>query len=420
MPKEARYSQEEDAIRLDLRTPTGRIGVLGLAFDRIYKSKTHSKGAIIMGLFEKLRAEFVDIVEWVDDTNHTLVWRFPRYHNQIKYGAQLIVRPGQTAVFVNQGKIADVFEPGQYTLETKNLPILSTLQGWKYAFDSPFKAEVYFVSTRQISDLKWGTPNPIMLRDADFGPVRLRAFGTYTLKAIDPRALLQELVGTDGVYEADEISELMRSIINSAFADMLGEAKIAALDLAANYSELGEKLRTIVCERIDDEYGLAVPQLLIVNISLPPEVEKALDTRSSMGVIGNMQQFQQYQMGQAMLAAAQNPNSGGAADGMGLGMGFAMANQMMHGAGQAAPYSQGGPPPPPPVAPMWHVTVNGQTQGPLSLQQLSAAVAQNQISGQTLVWSQGMASWAPAAQVPALANLFAAMPPPPPPPPADS
>src|SRR3954469_8204426 len=161
-----------------------------------------------MGLFDKLRHEFIDIIEWLDDTRNTLVWRFPRYQNEIKQGAQLIVRPGQLAVFVLQGKIGDVFEPGTYTLNTQNLPLLSTLQGWKYGFNSPFRSEVYFVSTRQISDLKWGTPNPIMLRDEDFGPVRLRAFGTYPLKAIDPKALLKELVGTDQELQTNEIEEL--------------------------------------------------------------------------------------------------------------------------------------------------------------------------------------------------------------------
>jgi membrane protease subunit (stomatin/prohibitin family) len=230
-----------------------------------------------MGLLDKLRGELVDIIEWIDDDRHTLVWRFPRYQNEIKNGAQLIVRPGQLAVFVHRGQIADVFEPGNYTLKSDNLPILSTLQGWKYGFNSPFRSEVYFVSTRQITDLKWGTPNPIMLRDADFGPIRLRAFGTYALKATEPKALLKELVGTDGVVEADEVSELLRSIIMTAFADMLGESKIAALDLAAHYREMSEQLRKLVCERVDDEYGLDVPQLFIVNISFPEEVEKALD-----------------------------------------------------------------------------------------------------------------------------------------------
>ena len=196
-----------------------------------------------MGLFDKIRGEFVDIIEWLDDTNRTLVWRFPRYHNQIKNGAQLIVRPGQLAIFVRQGELADIFEPGQHTLDTNNLPLLSTLAGWKHGFDSPFKAEVYFVSTRQITDLKWGTPNPVMMRDADFGPVRLRAFGTYALKALDPKIILKELVGTDGNFSADELTELVRSIIISSFCDTLGEAKIPALDLAAKYRELGEETR---------------------------------------------------------------------------------------------------------------------------------------------------------------------------------
>lgn len=366
-----------------------------------------------MGLFDKLRAELIDIIEWVDDSRHTLVWRFPRYHNQIKNGAQLIVRPGQVAVFVHGGKLADVFEPGHYTLKTDNLPLLSTLAGWKYGFDSPFKAEVYFVSTRQITDLKWGTPNPIMLRDEDFGPVRIRAFGTYALKAVDARALLTELVGTDSEFDSDEITELLRSMICSTFADLLAEAKVAALDLASQYEELGEQLRLKVIEKVDDEYGLDIPQLLIVNVSLPEAVEKAMDTRTSMGVIGDMQKFQQYQMGNAMLEAATNPAGGGASEGMGLGMGFAMANQMISGAGQAA----SAPPPAPPAA-AWHVAVNGQTQGPFNFSQLSQGLAAGQINPTTMVWSAGMDGWKAAGQVPQLANLFAppAAPPPPPPP----
>ena len=211
-----------------------------------------------MALFEKLRAELVDIVEWVDDSQHTLVWRFPRYRNQIKYGAQLIVRPGQSAVFVHQGQIADVFGPGHYRLETKNIPILSTLMGWLHGFDSPFKAEIYFVSTRQLSDLKWGTSNPVPLRDADFGPVRARAFGTYTLRAIDPGRLLSELVGTDGVYEAEEVSALLRSIISMTFADVVASSGISVLDLAQSYGVLSETLRKEVVSRIDDEFGLEI------------------------------------------------------------------------------------------------------------------------------------------------------------------
>ncbi|MFT3917713.1 MAG: SPFH domain-containing protein [Anaeromyxobacteraceae bacterium] len=360
-----------------------------------------------MGLLDKLRGELVDIVEWVDDTNQTLVWRFPRYQNEIKNGAQLIVRPGQMAVFVDRGKIADVFQPGMYELTTANLPVLSTLNGWKYGFNSPFKCEVYFVSTRQITGLKWGTPQPIMLRDADFGPIRLRAFGTYALKASDPKALITGLVGTDGVFEADEVGELLRGMIATSFAQLVGESKIAALDLAANYTSLSDGLRKRVATQIDDEYGLELPQLLIVNVSLPPEVEKALDTRSSIGVMGDLQRFQQYQLGQAMLAGAQNPGGLGSA-GAGIGIGMAMAQQM----GQAVAAA----PPPPPPAPPFYVAVNGQTTGPFPLAQVAQAIQAGQVQGATLVYGGGLTAWTPASQVPALSPYFAAPPPPPPPP----
>jgi len=365
-----------------------------------------------MGFFDKLRAELIDIIEWIDDSRHTLVWRFPRYQNEIKHGAQLIVRPGQTAIFVHRGEIADVFEPGHYTLTTDNLPILSTLQGWKYGFDSPFRSEVYFVSTKQITDLKWGTPNPIMMRDPDFGPIRLRAFGTYALRAIDPKALLKELVGTDGQFDADEVTELMRSMINTSLADMLGENQIAALDLAGKYQEFSEQLRQFVCERVDDEYGLDVPQLFIVNISLPEEVEKAIDTRSSMGVIGDMNKFQQFQMGNAMMAAAENPAGGGAAEGMGLGMGFAMANRMVGAGGFTG--QTGATPPPPPGGGAWHISHNGQTLGPFTKDQVLQGMAAGQVPSGSYAWTAGMSAWTPINQV----TEFSGSTPPPPPPPA--
>lgn len=366
-----------------------------------------------MGLLDKLRGELVDIVEWIDDPGNVLVWRFPRFHNQIKNRAHLIVRPGQVAVFVHRGELADTFEPGHYELRTDNLPILSTLQGWKHGFDSPFKAEVYFVSTRQVTDLKWGTPNPIMLRDPDYGPIRLRAFGTYTLRAVDPKALLKELVGTDAVFEADEVTELMRSMIGTAFADLLGESQIAALDLAGKYQELSAALREKVVERVDDEYGLDVPQLFIVNISLPEEVEKALDTRTQMSVIGDMARYQQYQMGKAMTAAASNPSGGGAAEGMGLGLGFAMAGQMMRGAGQAGAAPADIAPPPPPGG-VWHLSSGGKTLGPFSAAQVADGIARGEVTADTLAWTAGMAGWLPAAQVAQLASYFNTVPPPPP------
>ena len=366
-----------------------------------------------MGLFDKLRGELIDIIEWLDDSKHTIVWRFPRYQNEIKNGAQLIVRPGQVAVFVHRGQIADVFEPGSYELKTDNLPILSTIAGWKYGFNSPFRAEVYFVSTRQLTDLKWGTPNPIMMRDPEFGPIRIRAFGTYGVKAVNPRALLQELVGTDSSFDADEVTELLRSIIVSTLADVLGTANVAALDLASKYQQFGETLRKSVQERIDDEYGLEIPQLFIVNISLPEAVEKALDTRTSMGVIGDLGKFQQYQMGQAMTMAAENPAGGGAAEGMGMGLGFAMAGRMMQPGGMPAPGGMGMQPPALPAA--WHVAVNGQTQGPYTAEQLTAGVASGQVNRQTLVWSAGMSGWVAAGQVPQLSAVFGPAVPPPPP-----
>lgn len=379
-----------------------------------------------MGLFDKLRGEFIDIIEWVDDSQHTLVWRFPRYQNEIKNGAQLIVRPGQVAIFVHRGELADAFGPGHYELKTDNLPLLSTLQGWKYGFNSPFRSEVYFVSTRQITDLKWGTPNPIMLRDADFGPIRLRAFGTYAMKAIDPKVLLKELVGTDGTFETDEVSELLRSIIITSFSDLIGEKKVAALDLAAHYREMSDDLRKMVCERIDDEYGLEVTQLFILNVSLPEEVEKALDTRSSIGVMGDLNRFQQYQMGQAIGAAATNPGGGAAADGLGLGMGFAMAQRFMQmggapmaGAPQAgaampgmAPVAAPVPPPIPQVN--WHIALNGQSQGPYTTEQLMQGAQLGQVAASTLVWTAGLDGWKPAGQVPQLAAAFQQVPPPPP------
>ena len=369
-----------------------------------------------MGIFNKLKNELIDIVEWIDDSQHTLVWRFPRYQNEIKDGARLIVRPGQVAVFVDQGKLADVFEPGSYELDTDNLPILSTLRGWMHGFRSPFKCEVYFVSTRSLTDLKWGTPNPIMLRDPEFGPIRLRAFGNYTLRAIDPKALLKELVGTDGIFESDQISELLRAVIAGSFADVLGEAQIAALDLASKYGELAEKLRKKVCERIDDEYGLEVPQLQIVNIALPESVEKAIDTRSQMGVLGDMQRYQQFQMANALTQAAQNTGGGGASTGVGLGVGFAMANQVAQGLNFGAGAQPPAAPPPPPAAAAWHVTQNGQLLGPFSEQQLALGIQQGQVTRETLVWSAGMAGWTPAGQVPQLGALFGPPPPPPPPP----
>jgi len=365
-----------------------------------------------MAFLDKLRGELIDIIEWVDDSRHALLWRFPRYRNQIKYGAQLIVRPGQSAVFVREGRIADVFGPGQYRLETRNLPIMSTLAGWVHGFDSPFKAEVYFASTRQITDLKWGTPNPVLMRDPDFGSVRVRAFGTYTLKASDPKTLLRELVGADANFETEEVSELLRSIISTTFADVVAKSEIGLLDLASSYQDLSEEIRRMVIDRINDEYGLDVPQLYIVNISVPAEVEQALDVRSSMSVIGDMAAFQSYQLGVSMPTAAANPAGGLAGAGVGLGMGMAMAEGIRGNAPDPQPGSSAAAEPPPvPVAVGWHIAENGQSSGPYGVEQIAGWIASGRIGRETMLWSSGMAEWVGAARTPQFATMFPPMPP---------
>ncbi len=370
------------------------------------------KGDQGMGLFDKIRGEFIDIIEWTDPTNDTLVYRFERYDNEIKMGAKLTVRESQMAIFINQGQIADIFEPGMYTLETSNLPILSTLQGWKHGFSSPFKAEVYFVSMRRFTDLKWGTKHPITLRDAEFGPVRLRAFGTYAIRVKDPTTFIKEIVGTDGHFTTDEITDQLRNLIISRFTDIIGESKIPVLDLAANYDELGD----FVSKNIHDDfnnYGIEVTKMLVENISLPPEVEKALDTRTSMGVIGNLNQYTQFKTANAMEDAAKNPG-GMAAGGMGMGMGFAMANQMGQamtpGQGQTQP-APGGPPPIPQTV-MFYVAVNGQQTGPFDIATLTQQAQSGQLTKESLVWRDGMAAWTQAQQVAELQNLFGSTPPP--------
>ena len=355
-----------------------------------------------------VKSELIDIVEWLDDSSDTLVHRFVRHENEIKNGAQLIVRPGQAAVFVDQGRIADVFAPGRYELKTENLPILSTLRGWKYGFDSPFKAEVYFVTTRQITNRKWGTKNPVMMRDADFGPVRLRAFGSYSIKVSEPGKLIAEIVGTNGHFTVDEIADQLRDMVTSRFTDALGEAKVPALDLASNYDEIGDRL----IARMQPEfgaYGLELTKLLVENISLPEEVEKMLDRRTSMGVLGDLNAYTQFQTAQAMEKAAGTPG-GAAAEGMGLAMGINMANRMA-GAMGGAPAPAGGPPPLPTQA-AFFVALNGAQTGPHVMDVLRQQVAAGTLTQDSLVWKQGMPAWTPAVQVPELAALFAASPPP--------
>lgn len=373
-----------------------------------------------MGIWDKLRGEFIDIIEWTDDSNDTMVWRFPRYQNEIKNGAKLTVRESQTAVLVNEGQIADIYTPGLYTLTTQNMPVLTTLKGWKYGFDSPFKVEVYFINTKNFTDQKWGTKNPIMLRDAEFGAVRLRAFGTYAIKVTDAGRFIREIAGTQSHFTTDEVTEQLRNLIMTRFTDAVAESKIPVLDLAANYDELS----AFISEKINpefNEYGLQVTKFLVENISLPEEVEKMLDKRTSMGILGNLNQYTQFQAANAMEQAAKT-EGGSAGAGMGMGMGFAMANQMgqmynNNNQPQAQPQASPGTPPPLPgqSAVQFFVAVNGQQQGPYPIATLQQMVQQGSLTRDTLVWYQGMAAWTKASEVAELASLFAQVPPPLPP-----
>ena len=279
-----------------------------------------------MGLFNFISKQFIEVIEWTDTSTDTLVYRFPVADNEIKMGAQLTVRESQMAIFVNEGKLADVFSPGRYELSTQNMPILTTLKSWKYGFNSPFKAEVYFVNTKQFIDKKWGTTNPIMMRDKEFGMVRLRAFGIYSFRAVDPAKLMKEIFGTNQQYDTESIEGQLKRFIVSGLSDLLGEANIPALDLASNYDELSQNAKNKF-QRLFGDYGLEITSFYIENISLPEEVEKTLDKRTSMGIVGNIGQYAQYQAAEAIRDAAQNPG-GVAGAGVGIGVGSVLGSMM--------------------------------------------------------------------------------------------
>ncbi|MEC5144483.1 SPFH domain-containing protein [Chitinophaga sp. 212800010-3] len=368
-----------------------------------------------MGIFDKLRNEFIDIIEWTDPSTDTIVWKFPRYQNEIKMNAKLTVRESQVAVFMNEGKIADVFQPGMYTLTTQNMPILSTLQGWKYGFNSPFKADVFFVSMRQFTNQKWGTKNPVMLRDAEFGPLRLRAFGSYAFRVKDAGQFLKEVAATNPEFTVEGINEQLRNLAVSRGMEAIAEAKIPVLDLAANYEEVS-KLITGKIGNEFNELGLELTKFLIENISLPPEVEEALDKRSSMGIVGNLGAYAQFQAANSMEKAAENPSGGGlAAAGLGAGMGAAMMGQMgnvFQNNNQNTQQAGGNTPPPLPGATPFYVAIDGKQSGPYEMEQLRQLAASGALNAQSLVWKTGMAAWAAASSVPELAPVLATIPPP--------
>ncbi len=288
-----------------------------------------------MSFFDKVKdaamSQFIEVIEWLDESKDTILYRFPVHGQEIKNGAQLIVRESQAAVFVFEGQVADVFAPGRYTIEGGNTPVLSKLGAWKYGFNSPIKSEVYFVNTKQFTDMKWGTANPIMLRDADFGIVRLRAFGAYSLRVADPQQFIKEVAGTNGHFDTEDIDGQLKRAIVTEFSDAVGEMKIPALDLAAQYKEIGDVIRGKINEDFSS-YGLEVTKFYVENVSLPPEVEAAMDKRAQMGALGNLDQYAKMQAADAMRDAAQN-EGGGAGLGAGLGAGFAVGNQMANAFG---------------------------------------------------------------------------------------
>src|SRR5947207_1543328 len=301
-----------------------------------------------MSIIDKLKDaamnQFIEVIEWLDPSLDTLVYRFPVAGQEIKNGAQLIVRESQASVFVFEGQVADVFGPGRYSIDGGNTPILSKLGAWKYGFNSPFKSEVYFVNTKQFTDMKWGTSNPVMLRDQDFGIVRLRAFGAYSLRVADPSGFIKEIAGTNAHFQTEDIDGQLKRAIVTEFTDALGELKVPALDLAAQYKEMGEAIRGKINEEFKG-WGLEVTKFYVENVSLPPEVEAAMDKRASMGALGDAQKYMQFQAADALRDAAQN-EGGGAGLGAGLGAGFAVGGQMANafGAGPQQGQPAGGAP----------------------------------------------------------------------------
>ncbi|MBC8018263.1 MAG: SPFH domain-containing protein [Verrucomicrobia bacterium] len=363
-----------------------------------------------MGLWDQLKAELIDIVQWLDDTNDTLVYRFERYGNEIKYNARLVVREGQMAAFINEGQLADVFKPGSYMLTTQNLPVLATLKGWKYGFESPFKAEVYFCSTRQFTNLKWGTPGAVTMRDPEFGAVRVTAYGLYSIRIKDPAVFIREIVGTDGTFSTASIEDNLRGKIGTRVKEVMPDAGIPIIDLESKVIQLGETLKARIAPAIE-ALGLELTEVQVQDIGLPEEVERAIDKAGAMRAIGNMQMYTQYETANSINDAANNPG-GLAAAGVGVGMGLGMGGQMA-GAMGGLLAGQAQPPLPPQV--QFYVAVNGQQAGPFDLAKLQQMARSGQLTRASLVWKQGMAAWDAAGQVAELSAAFAAVPPPIPP-----
>lgn len=355
-----------------------------------------------MGLWDKLKQEFIDIIEWTDNTQDTIVWKFPRYQNEIKNGAQLTVRESQVAVFLDEGKLADVYQPGRYELTTANTPVLATLRGWKYGFNSPFKVDIYYVNTKQFTDQKWGTKNAITLNDPRFGMIEIRAFGNFSFRVTDAGKFMKEIVGTDGHYTTEEITGQLRTLIVTKLTDVIAESKLKIEEYASGLEEFSK----FATEKLSDDfdaYGLKVTSLLVENISMPDEVKKEIFELSRLDKI-DMQKLTQWKTAQGIEKAAESGGMAGAF--VGVGMGNIMQNGMA-GAQAATP---------PPVMQIF-IAVNGQQSGPFDVPQLTQLAQSGQLTKDTLVWKAGMAAWAAASTLPELAAVLGAVPPPIAPPP---
>ncbi|WP_298314627.1 SPFH domain-containing protein [uncultured Aquimarina sp.] len=374
-----------------------------------------------MGIFDeikkKLSNEFIDIIEWLDNTQDTIVHRFERYQNEIKNGAQLIVREGQTAVFINEGQLADVFEPGTYTLNTQNLPILTTLKGWKYGFNSPFKAEVYFVNTHLFTNEKWGTKNPITLNDDRFGLVEIRAFGTYAFKISDPGKFIVDIVGTDANFTNFEINEHLKSLISTRFTDTVGEANFPIELYAANTTELSETCKEVMQPEFQS-VGISLEKFFIENVSMPEDLKKEIFEYSRIDKL-DLDKLTKFKTAKAIEAAAAN-EGGTAGAGMGMGMGFVLAQQMGGMMNPMATQQQAQPqqtspvaPPPMPIQVQYFYASNGQQAGPVSFDQLKALFANRTVNKDSLVWKQGMANWTAIKDVEELKSFLGGSTPPP-------
>ncbi len=278
-----------------------------------------------MGLFDFIKNELIEVIEWVDTSDNTIIWKFQDKGNNIKNGAKLTVRESQVAVLMNEGEFGDVYNPGLHTLTTSNMPVITTLKSWKYGFNSPFKVDIYFINTRQFTGLKWGTSGPVLMRDPEFGQVRIRSFGNFAISIVDAKLFITEFAGTNPFVRVDAVEETLQGIVSSKFAEALAQANVTALDLAANFQAIGEKVKPAFQKELDS-YGIALEKFFIENVSLPEEVEKMLDKKTQLHILkGNLNEFNQMQGGIALEKLSENDAAGNMG---GLGAGVLLNNLM--------------------------------------------------------------------------------------------